>query len=224
MLFDLRGRGRRNTIKIIYVALAFLMGGGLVLFGIGGNTNGGLVDALTGGGGGASSGEKLFAKQQKAELAHLRTNPQDEASWVRLIRAQVNLAGAGDRFDASTGAYSAAGKTQLRAAAASWKKYEALNPKNSDDEASVASRIVQAYGALGDTPNLIDAQEIVAQNRNAKGPYLQLAQYAYAAGQTRKGELAGKKALELADPTDRASVQGELDSYKQPAATGTPTP
>jgi hypothetical protein len=48
MLFDLRGRGRRRTVQVIYLSLAILMGGGLVLFGIGGATSGGLVDAITG--------------------------------------------------------------------------------------------------------------------------------------------------------------------------------
>ena len=49
MLFDLRGRGRRRTVKFVYITLAVLMGGGLVLFGIGGGgaTQGGLVDAIT---------------------------------------------------------------------------------------------------------------------------------------------------------------------------------
>ena len=56
MLFDVRGRHRKNAIKVIYVFLAILMGGGLVLFGIGGATNGGLVDAITQGGGSSSSG------------------------------------------------------------------------------------------------------------------------------------------------------------------------
>ena len=30
MLFDLRGSGRRRVVKIVYITLAFLMGGGLV--------------------------------------------------------------------------------------------------------------------------------------------------------------------------------------------------
>ncbi len=47
MLFDLRGSGRRRTVKIVYITLAFLMGGGLVLFGIGGDVSGGLFDAFT---------------------------------------------------------------------------------------------------------------------------------------------------------------------------------
>ena len=46
MLFDLRGRGRRRTIQAIYLSLAILMGGGLVLFGIGGEVQGGLFDAF----------------------------------------------------------------------------------------------------------------------------------------------------------------------------------
>jgi len=35
MLFDLRGRGRRRTVQVIYGGLALLMGSGLVLFGVG---------------------------------------------------------------------------------------------------------------------------------------------------------------------------------------------
>jgi len=47
MLFDLRGSGRRRVIKVVYLTLALLLGGGLVLFGIGGDVSGGLVDAIT---------------------------------------------------------------------------------------------------------------------------------------------------------------------------------
>ena len=43
MLFDLRGRGRRRSVQTIYVALAVLMGGGLIFFGIGGSVSGGLA-------------------------------------------------------------------------------------------------------------------------------------------------------------------------------------
>ena len=46
MLFDLRGRGRRRTVQVIYLILALLLGGGLVLFGIGGDVQGGLFDAF----------------------------------------------------------------------------------------------------------------------------------------------------------------------------------
>ena len=47
MLFDLRGRGRRRFVQGIYLGLAILMGGGLILFGVGAGTNGGLLDAFS---------------------------------------------------------------------------------------------------------------------------------------------------------------------------------
>jgi hypothetical protein len=61
MLFDLRGSGRRRTVKIVYVTLAFLMGGGLVLFGIGGGgaLSGGLVDAITESDGGGNGIDRV---------------------------------------------------------------------------------------------------------------------------------------------------------------------
>jgi hypothetical protein len=218
MLFDLRGRGRQQTVKIIYIALAFLMGGGLVLFGIGGATSGGLVDAITGGGSGGDTGAARFEKQIKSAQATLAKDRRDEAAWVTLIRAQVNLAGTGDQYNSATNQYTAGGKADLRKATASWKAYLGIEPKNKDEEARVASRIVQAYAALEDLTNLVQAQEIVALNREAVGPYAALAQYAYLAGQTRKGDLAAKKALSLEDPDQRNQLKGELDSYKQQAA------
>jgi hypothetical protein len=218
MLFDLRGRGRRNTVKIVYIALAFLMGGGLVLFGIGGATNGGLVDAITGNGSSGDTGADRFKKQITAAQTQLKTDRANEEAWTTLIRAQVNLAGTGDQFNSATGEYTEAGKNDLRDAVASWKAYEAIEPKGKDEEARVASRVVQAYAVLEDLPNLVDAQEIVALNRNAVGPYAALAQYAYLAGQTRKGDLASKKALSLEDPDQREQLKGDLESYKQSGA------
>ena len=51
MLFDLRGR-RRRAVQGTYLVLAMLMGGGLVLFGVGGSVSGGLLDAFKSDGGG----------------------------------------------------------------------------------------------------------------------------------------------------------------------------
>ena len=93
MLFDLRGRGRKNAIKVIYASLAILLGGGLVLFGIGGDVDGGLVDAITERDGGGDSGNARFEKREKDALAATRRNPRDQQAWVALIRARVRLAG-----------------------------------------------------------------------------------------------------------------------------------
>jgi hypothetical protein len=82
MLFDLRGRGRRRTVQAIYLSLAILMGGGLVLFGIGGATNGGLIDAIQGNG---STTTLTYTAKGKAALR------EAAAAWQR------HLALAGDK-------------------------------------------------------------------------------------------------------------------------------
>jgi len=217
MLFDLRGRGRRNTVKVIYIVLALLMGGGLVLFGIGGNTNGGLVDAITGAPSG-DTGQKRFERQEAQAERQLRANPKDEAASIALIRARVQLAGAGDRYDANTNRYTAAGKAQLRRAVQAWNRYQALNPKPSDAQARVASLMVNAFASLNDLAGATAAQEIVAEARNTAGAYSQLAVLAYQAGQTRKGDLAGKKALSMTDKDLRASLKSQLDQAKSQGA------
>jgi hypothetical protein len=217
MLFDLRGRGRRNTVKVIYVVLALLMGGGLILFGIGGNTSGGLVDAITGAPSG-DTGETRFQKQEAAAERKLKANPKDEAANIALIRARVQLAGVKNRYDSTTNTYTAAGKAQLRRAVEAWNRYQALDPKPTNEQARVASVMVNAFASLNDLSGAAAAQEIVAETRNTAGAYSNLAVLAYQAGQTRKGDLAGKKALALTDKDLRASLKSQLDQAKSQGA------
>ena len=221
MLFDLRGRGRQNVVKFVYLFLALLMGGGLVLFNIGGGASGGgLFDAITGSSSSGTTGADRYKKDIAAAKKKIAANKSDELAYTDLIRSQISLAGTNATADASTGTpvYSAKGKDQLRDAVASWNAYEALEPKNKEEQGRIASRVVQAYAGLEDIDGLVGAQEIVALNRNAVGPYSSLAQYAYLAGQTRKGDLAAKKALSLEDPDQRKQLKGDLDSAKQQAA------
>src|SRR5919202_4001416 len=104
MLFDLRGSGRRRTVQIVYISLAVIMGAGLVLFGIGGAVSGGLLDAITQGGGGASTGVDAFQKRVTTAQQSTRTHPKDAKAWAALARARFQLASAGDNFDQQTGA------------------------------------------------------------------------------------------------------------------------
>ena len=82
MLFDLRGSGRRRVVKVVYITLAFLMGGGLVLFGIGGGgaLPGGLVDAITQGGSGGDDNADRFRDQEQAATAKARAAEEAEAA------------------------------------------------------------------------------------------------------------------------------------------------
>jgi hypothetical protein len=217
MLFDLRGSGRRRTVKIVYIALAFLMGGGLVLFGIGGGggVSGGLVDAITDTSGGGDTGADRFTKEEKAALAKTQANPQDAPAWAALARARFQVAGVGKNFNPSTGAFTKTGTAKLNAAGDAWDHYLALNPKKPDDR--VASLMVQAFGALNKPDKAAEAQEVITNVRPTSSTFTQLAVFAYQAGQTRKGDLAKNKALELTDPDMRQALKGQLEQAKQSA-------
>jgi hypothetical protein len=225
MLFDLRGRGRRRTVQVIYASLAVLMGGGLVLFGIGGSVSGGLFDALgiTGGSSNTTPANEQLKKQEKAALRRARTNPQDAAAFVTLTRLRYQQAGQGDNFDQETGQFKGGGRAQLAKAADSWDTYLALGPKAPDP--NVAALMVQAFSPLGlNRPKAgVEAAEIVADARPSAQTYYQLAVFAYAAKQNRKADLAGKKAVELAPQAQRAAVKSQIDSAKQQGGFGSAT-
>jgi len=97
MLFDLRGRGRRRTIQVIYLSLAVLMGGGLVFFGIGGSVSGGLFDAvgLTGNSNSSGGGSDILNKQEKTAVKRVTVNPRDAAGWAAVARIRYQRAGQG---------------------------------------------------------------------------------------------------------------------------------
>jgi hypothetical protein len=219
MLFDLRGRGRRRTVKIVYITLAFLMGGGLVLFGIGGGgvISGGLVDAITGSSGGSDDGTQRFQSRENAALRATQANPKNESAWADLARVRVQFAGIGKNYDPNANTYTAAGKAKLSAAADAWSKYLALNPKNPDD--TVANLMVRAFDQTGlNRPkDAVAAQEIITEARPKATTYAQLAILAYQAGETRTGDLARTKALELSDAADRNTLKSTLDQAKQAA-------
>src|SRR5215213_5991074 len=91
MLFDLRGR-RRRAVQATYLMLAVLMGGGLVLFGIGGDVSGGLIDAFKGGGGGGSNGDSALRDQVERQEERLAKSPQNEVVLQNLVRDYYSLA------------------------------------------------------------------------------------------------------------------------------------
>src|SRR5580698_7139187 len=107
MLFDLRSRGRRRTVQAVYLMLAILLGGGLVLFGVGaGNGLGGLLNAFNGGG--STSGQKsVVSAQEKSAIKATQLNPNNAEAWADLIQARWTSAGQGSNFNASTGQFTA---------------------------------------------------------------------------------------------------------------------
>src|SRR6478736_276736 len=111
MLFDLRGRGRRRTVQAIYLSLAVLMGGGLVLFGIGGATSGGLFDAFSSDSGNTNV-SSIYTKRIETYKKQVQANPKNAAAWAGLARAQVQDASI-NGYNQSTGTYTADGLKDL---------------------------------------------------------------------------------------------------------------
>ena len=216
MLFDLRGRGRHRTVQIVYATLAILMAAGLILFGVGSGLAGGLIDALNGSGGSSNSGNSALSKQVDTLQKRAQREPQNADNWSRLARAKFQLAAG--TIDQNTGQYSADGRKDLAAAGVAWDRYLALNPPKPDP--ATAALMVQVFIQLNQAARAADAQEIVTGARPNRNAYLALAKLAYAAGQTRKGDLAAQKALAETPKDLRASVKAQLDQAKKQGAAG----
>ena len=217
MLFDLRGRGRRRTVQAVYLTLAILLGGGLVLFGVGGNVSGGLLDALKDNPKSANS--DVFTKRLKAAEALTRTQPQNAQAWANVVKLRYQVAGTGDSYDDATGSFTPKGKAELQAVDQAWTHYLDLDPKKIDTTA--ATYMVNAYApnALNQTDKLVRAYELVIDStaKPTFDQYRNLAIYSYVAGQTRKGDLARGKALELAPKDQRSVVKQQIDAQKSEA-------
>ena len=215
MLFDLRGRGRRRTVQVIYLSLAILMGGGLVLFGIGGGTNGGLFDAF-GGSSNTTSTDAASDKRIAALDKRVAANPKDAAAWADLARQYFQRATAsGENFNSTQGAYTRAGLDELGRASRAWQRHLALRPD--DPNANVAGGMIQAYGESGlkQYPNAVRALEIVIDSRTPTPQlYAQLAIYAAAAKQDRKSSLAEAKAISLTPADQRKDFKAQIDAAK----------
>jgi tetratricopeptide (TPR) repeat protein len=216
MLFDLRGRGRRRTVQVIYLSLAILMGGGLVLFGIGGATSGGLIDAIQGKSGN-SSGTDTFQKRVDALEKQTQTDPSNARAWAQLAGLRFQLAGSGANYDQATQVYTDKGKAELRQASAAWQRHLKLAGDKPDP--TVANQMVQAYGIAGlqNYPEAVKALEfaIDATPTATFQQYAQLAVLAHGAKQDRKATLSADKAVSLAPKAQRKTLRDQIKAAQQ---------
>lgn len=213
MLFDLRGR-RQHAVKIIYLALALLMGGGLVLFGVGGSVSGGLLDAFKGGGG-TSSAEDAIQKRIDSAQKRLTLNPQSIPALKVLVRENYQLATA--QIPANASAFPPEAQDDLSRADTYWQRYLKLEKKTPD--ASLAGLAAQLYGpgALNRPPDAQEAYRIIAERQNDVSSYLQLVSAATTAGDTRTADLAAVKALDLAPKKARKALEKQIAQIKKDA-------
>jgi len=225
MLFDLRSRGRRRFVRVIYLGLALVMGGGLILFGVGaGNGFGGILNAFNGSGNGGAQKQQISAQQKQADAA-VKLNPKSAAAWSSLVEADYEAAGQGSNFNTTANTYTSGGKTQLQAAMTAWQRYLTLTKKPDTNLAVLAAR---AYAALAQYKNEAGAWQIVT-NANPTVPtyYEDLAQAAYQAKDLSLGDLAAAKAVSLAPKSERLQLKNEFKELRQevaPTSTSTTTP
>lgn len=211
MLFDLRGRGRRRTVQVIYAGLALLIGSGLVFFGVGaGVGGGGLLSSLNGNEG---SGSASFASQIKKYKKLTEQQPSNTSAWEKLTLAQLHEAG-GEAYVTTTGLTSK-GKELFTQTAQSWNSYIALNPPKPSPE--LAQEMVRVFGeeGLNQPAEAVKVlQVVVAARPESASLYASLAEYAYKSHNTRIGDLASAKAIALAPAAQRKQLKTQLAEVK----------
>jgi hypothetical protein len=218
MLFDLRGRGRRRTVQVIYVGLAVLFGAGFVLLGVGvGGGGGGLLNAFTGESGAPKAS---FAGQVKKYQKLVATQPKDLSAWEGLINAQLHEAGGEAAI--SNGKLTSKGKELFSDVAQSWNGYIALNPPKPNPKlAKEMVRVFDEEGLNQPAAAVQVLQIVVAAEPQSAALFGALAEYAYKAHNDRQGDLASVKAVSLAPAPSRARLKKELAELKKSSAATT---
>jgi tetratricopeptide (TPR) repeat protein len=210
MLFDLRSRGRRRTVQAVYLGLAVLMGGGLILFGVGtGSGIGGLLNAFTGSGSNNQSAQ--ISQAEKAAIKATQKDPNNAAAWGALLTARYqNASSIG--FNSNTNTYTKVGRQELAKATDAWQRYLVLT-KNPTNNLSIVA--ANAYATLGDYAKEAQAWDFATQ-ADATSPksFECLAISAYAAKQNRTGDLAAAKAVSMVPKATRKAVQQQINTAK----------
>ena len=213
MLFDLRGRGRRRTVRIIYSLLALIFLIGFVGFGVGGvgGGGGGLLNFL---GEEKETGGSSFAGQIETQRKILSKHPNDASAWAALASAQLHEGSNEAYVEASTGKFTSKGKELLGEIANSWSHYVAIESKPSPELAQ-RMLVVFAEEGLNEPAKEVEVLQIViASKPQSAALYGELANFAYQAKNTGLGDLAAKKAVSLTPPAQRAKVVAELARIK----------
>lgn len=210
MLFDLQGP-RKTFVKAIYLGLAILMAGGLVLFGIGSNVNGGLADIFSSGSGAGS----VRSQVEDAEKA-VQENPKSAKALEELIANRYSLAGQEENYDPETQVFSKEGQQQLEAAKKDWEKY--LKLTDNQPKKATATYAVSIFLGLQDAKGATAAQELITTEDPTSANYLALMLYALYAGDSIIASGAEVKARELASKDQIDEVNQQIKKAKKQIA------
>ena len=211
MLFDLSSGKRKRVVQVVYSILALLMGGSLVLFGIGSDAPGGILDALGIGGNSNTTSSPQYEQQIEDAEGELETDPENQQALLALVRYHyLSATSSGVTTDPQTGQLeiTETARSDLESSVDAWQRYLALKPKTAN--AAAASSAAAAYRLLLDPSGAAEAQAVVAEAQNTSSAYAQLALYLYADFQFKAGDEAAKQAVATAEPAARAEVEKNL--------------
>ncbi len=215
MLFDLRGRGRRRTVRTVYLGLAILFGLSFVGFGVGtGLGGGGVIEGLFGNKEGGSSSS--YGKQISAAETRTRKHPTEAAGWAALADARVHEANGSEFYEEAKQQFTSQGRELLAKAADAWDRYLALNP--SKPNITVAEDMLRVFSeeGLNQPSAAVQAMQLViAAKPPSAALYGRLAAYAYEAKNTGVGDLAAQKTISLTPAAQRSKVEAELERIKK---------
>ncbi len=202
----------------VYLGLALLMGGGLILFGVGtGSGVGGLLNAFTGNS--SSSNKPAISQAEKTALRQTQLEPNNPGAWKALVQARYESAG--QNQNPNTGEYTAAGITELKGAAQAWLRYVQLT--NTPDW-TLAVLVAQVYRQLNSPKNETSAWQIVTRaNPNVATYYEDLAGSAWSAKETDLAQLAANKAISLTPKTQQAQMKATLNQLKSQSTSSSST-
>ncbi|MFT4048547.1 MAG: hypothetical protein QM648_01765 [Solirubrobacterales bacterium] len=210
MLFDLQGP-RKTFVKVIYLGLAILMAGGLVLFGIGSNVNGGLADIF-----GSSSSADAAKDNVNKYAKQVQENPKNKEALQNLIAARYTYAADASNYNKTKNTFNKTGTAQLNQLKDDWNDYLKLT----DNKPSVATSrfAVSGLQGLNDAKGAMQAQQFIAAKEPTASNYLALMFFASYAGDQLVSSGAETKALELASKDELKEVKANIKEIKKTVA------
>ena len=223
MLFDIRGRGRKTSIRVVYACLALLMGASLFV------AVGPFNLAEFFGNGGTTSAAQITEEQAERIEKRLRKNPQDEQLMLSLIRTRIGAARALSQENPTTGTPEPTPESieQYEAAQEVWLRY--FKQAGKEANATTASLVASTYftvaekgESLGDIEegisNAATAQQVAAEATPNLNTLSTLAIFQYFNGEFAAGDKTAEKAAkETTSKSQAKSVEKQMAGFRKRA-------
>ena len=194
------------------------MGGGLVLSGIGSDVSGGLGDLFTAAAA-ATTRPRSVAEADRGRGEDAQPDPDNRAALAQIARGHYQLATAD--ADPNTSEFATKARPELRATAEAWQRYDQAVAKPDPRSHARPSRPTTASPRLekeaAGRKKYARARRRggVGSRRRSQGAELHPARAVrHLAGQKRKAELAGKKAIELAPKDQKKQAKQPVEQAK----------